>query len=529
MAAEGVGLAASVAGLLSLGLQITSGIVKYLDAFENRQEELAYVRQQNDALTATLLAIETASSDFQGQRPEFTAAVSQSIQSCETELNAAEALRVDLADCDRSTWTTRLENKKKKLTYAFHRSKVQQLAQRLQQANEVLQLALTGLGLEISRLNTNKLTAIESSSQAHASELLLIRSEVAVVGAPVASIRDQLPLLQGSVDTTAHLVGVIAHEIPESNQAIRQDVQRYHESTQLQFRQHQEALGKVEQLLKKLQRQGEQSQSKETLAARAAGKPAALKELCDSIQASKQSHRQSFQLDQTACRSQDKAVSPFRSSRLTSITGRVCICHHPHWRMARTGIQLGHVYLSSEWETQGHWPSCPLSETARKNRRAVNLKYTGLARTLKSIINVSFAWTSGAGGFSISPNFAYYPTVDVKSDPAFRILRLIRSYLLYSKLGNREPFIVACLGKLVRLFDEKKAYPTVVSDRNESLMHYAADVVRLLILGMTCMLMTDCLIAQVRNAVEQKVSPRDEPFSRAYSDATLVWCSSVHL
>lgn len=147
MAAEAVGLVASVAGLVSLGLQVTGGILKYLDAFDSRQEELAYVRQQNDALRSTLLAIDSASSNFQPQRSEFAAAVAQTIVSCKKELSAVEALHVDLADGDRSTWTMRLDNKKKKLTYAFHRSKIQQLAQRLQQANETLKLTLIGSGL----------------------------------------------------------------------------------------------------------------------------------------------------------------------------------------------------------------------------------------------------------------------------------------------------------------------------------------------------------------------------------------------
>lgn len=147
MAAEGLSLAVSVAGLVSLGLQITGGIFKYLDAFEGRQEELAYIRQQNNPLTATLSAIGTVSSRFQGQHLVFTTAVTQNIQSCEKELNAVEVLRTELADCDSNTWKMRLENKKKMMTYAFHQSKAQQLARRLQQANKLLQLTLTGLGL----------------------------------------------------------------------------------------------------------------------------------------------------------------------------------------------------------------------------------------------------------------------------------------------------------------------------------------------------------------------------------------------
>lgn len=42
--AEALGLAASVAGLLSLGLQVTGGVARYLDVLENRQKELASVK-----------------------------------------------------------------------------------------------------------------------------------------------------------------------------------------------------------------------------------------------------------------------------------------------------------------------------------------------------------------------------------------------------------------------------------------------------------------------------------------------------
>lgn len=147
MAAEGLGLAASVSGLVSLGLQLTAGIFKYVDAFENRQEDLVNLKRQNDALSDSLRAIETASSSFQGQHPNFIAVVTQNLESCKQELNTAKALSDELSDGDRSTLTMRLKNQKKKLTYAFHRSKVQQLAQRLQQANAILQLSLAGLEL----------------------------------------------------------------------------------------------------------------------------------------------------------------------------------------------------------------------------------------------------------------------------------------------------------------------------------------------------------------------------------------------
>ncbi|KAJ3943678.1 uncharacterized protein N0V96_006608 [Colletotrichum fioriniae] len=126
MAAESVGLAASVAGLLSLGLQITGGIIKYMDAFEGRDDELRNVKKQNDNLAGTLRAMKTV---------------------CEEDLQAIEALCIKLSDRAGSTWTSRLENKKKKVTFAFHRNKLRDLELQLQKAHCTLQLIQSSLGL----------------------------------------------------------------------------------------------------------------------------------------------------------------------------------------------------------------------------------------------------------------------------------------------------------------------------------------------------------------------------------------------
>ncbi|KAK8047489.1 hypothetical protein PG996_015553 [Apiospora saccharicola] len=145
MAAESVALAASIAGLVSLGLQDTNGIVAYVDALKNREEELASIKRQSDAMVAALAAIKASSSRLQTQQHD--AAVAHSIQSCEVELQAVETLLAELANCDTSTWRRRFNSKKKKLSYRFDRPKVQQVTQRLHHANDILQLTLTGLEL----------------------------------------------------------------------------------------------------------------------------------------------------------------------------------------------------------------------------------------------------------------------------------------------------------------------------------------------------------------------------------------------
>ncbi|KAK1639327.1 hypothetical protein BDP81DRAFT_391449 [Colletotrichum phormii] len=200
MAAESLGLAASVAGLLSLGLQITGGIVKYMDAFEGREEELRNVKKQNDSLAVALRAVKTALAGFQDQSPDIIIAVEQNIRSCEVDLSAVEALCVELSDRAGSTWTRRLENNKKKLTFAFHRPKLRDLAQQLQQAHGALQTLQGTLGLENSNRNTTRLMTIESNSRDQVSEMLLVRSEVAALATPVANINEKLPGLQSNMN-----------------------------------------------------------------------------------------------------------------------------------------------------------------------------------------------------------------------------------------------------------------------------------------------------------------------------------------
>lgn len=147
--ADGLSLAASVAGLVSLGLQVTQGIVSYVDALESRQQELRSVQQQNDALSSALAVIESASAQLQGQHQHAAAAVSQNLLACTEHLEAVKKLLAELAHCDTSTWWKRVKNQKKKLSYAFDRPKLQGLAQRLEDANCALQLALAGLGLSV--------------------------------------------------------------------------------------------------------------------------------------------------------------------------------------------------------------------------------------------------------------------------------------------------------------------------------------------------------------------------------------------
>lgn len=140
-------LAASVAGLVSLGLQITGGIVKYVDAIKSRREELEFVRYQTETLEGTLRAFEASKTSPLGQFSEIDAAAAGSLQLVFVELRGIKALHDELADHGGRSLASRLENKKKRFTYAFKQTKIQELGQRLEKATNALQLAMSVMGL----------------------------------------------------------------------------------------------------------------------------------------------------------------------------------------------------------------------------------------------------------------------------------------------------------------------------------------------------------------------------------------------
>jgi hypothetical protein len=114
------------------------------------------------------------------------------------------------------------------------------------------------------------------------------------------------------------------------------------------------------------------------------------------------------------------------------------------------------------------------------------LKYTGLRRLLGSAIELSFAMNSGAGGWGITPNLTYYPTVDPKTAPAFRILgsleRSLSFVMLSGRVGSEKNFplpqwdkiVALALAKILRLFQARKASPFSIDTANQVLTHVVA-------------------------------------------------------
>lgn len=151
-------VAASAAGLVSLGLTVVGGIAQYADALKGRTEELRSVNRRNEMLQRTIILIDGIKSRFQQlpQQPQQSSLdnVNKSIKACKAELLTLKRLVVELNGCpDPHSWKDKLKNTGKKMSYAFDRSKLEQLAMTLDHTIQTLQLALQALGLWVIPLS----------------------------------------------------------------------------------------------------------------------------------------------------------------------------------------------------------------------------------------------------------------------------------------------------------------------------------------------------------------------------------------
>lgn len=150
-----------------------------------------------------------------------------------------------------------------------------------------------------------------------------------------------------------------------------------------------------------------------------------------------------------------------------------CLCRHRR-RFRRRIVVRGSLTLSFETTNEQHLPGCPATQVIAATDRSqkFSLTYTGLRHALNAAIQLSFAMPWGAGAWSLTPNFTYYPTVDSEIAPAFRILSLLEMSQIY--FNSWEELVPLAESAILRLFRAKKASPRAVDGNNRSLVWYLA-------------------------------------------------------
>lgn len=144
--ADAFGLAASAAGIVSLGLQVYTGVSSYVEGIKDRKAELSAVTRQANSL-------QTAVKVLQDATPRINAVLSTSDSSLVPALKTVEeelwALRLFLGSLQEqevpnqtSDIARTLKQQKKKFTFPFNRPTLEKLQKKLESANNALQTSL---------------------------------------------------------------------------------------------------------------------------------------------------------------------------------------------------------------------------------------------------------------------------------------------------------------------------------------------------------------------------------------------------
>lgn len=147
--ADAIGLAASVTGLVSLGLKVVGGIKSYIDGYKARKEELTVISTSVRHMQTSIDVLRNAIPNLSASSQVASDATTSAIKTCEEELGAlAEHLHEHLDfPAQEHDLKGSFRQQKKSLLYPFQRERLNDLVNRLESANDVLQTAIQVLEL----------------------------------------------------------------------------------------------------------------------------------------------------------------------------------------------------------------------------------------------------------------------------------------------------------------------------------------------------------------------------------------------
>ncbi|KIW29044.1 uncharacterized protein PV07_04890 [Cladophialophora immunda] len=146
-----------------------------------------------------------------------------------------------------------------------------------------------------------------------------------------------------------------------------------------------------------------------------------------------------------------------------------CRCHRlePRHTMWKQPFSFRYVEISE------HHEHCPFHIKSRKKRR-LQLKLSYFSMLVAHSLRVMIDLKSGAGGNSIATTIDWIPVVSHMYCPAFRLL----SSLIGFTETPKQDHLREIPGKMMQLFEQRKAHPKEVNHDGYSLLQYAIFTVR---------------------------------------------------
>ncbi|KAI0151112.1 hypothetical protein BJ166DRAFT_535187 [Pestalotiopsis sp. NC0098] len=421
--AEAFGVAASAGGIVSLGLQVYSGLNSYVEGVKDRKAELSAVSRQLNTFHATVSALQDALPRFNVLLSKSASPLPRALNTVEQELWALKLFlnKLQQAPDQSPSVSTTLREQKKKLTFPFHQPTLEKLQKKLETANLALQTSLQVVDLmattSMSSIVSKVHTAVSNSQSVlidTQSSVRLLETSIGLMTQTIAPTQASMMSIEGKVDSVPtneslekHVMSLGAN-IGDASKGIHKALSDVPISTATILA---EVLDqKIAELASRLPKESDAPANvnqQQLVMGRLMSKPSNLKDACDVDNLMKNIET--------------------RRSRLR------CDCHSKTVTQ-RSTKKSGDFYSTKKVTTiQQHLPGCDFEALDRKTITHVRrITYTGLHWLLARSVELSISWTTGAGGSSISPSIALQPVIDEKKSPVFRLINLVSANLEYA-------------------------------------------------------------------------------------------------
>ncbi|KAI1867034.1 hypothetical protein JX265_007610 [Neoarthrinium moseri] len=430
--ADPFSLAASAAGIVSLGLTVCSGLASYIDGIRDRKSELSTLSTQAQNLQATLSVLKGAESSIIAMHPAGAPALESAFKSVKEQLQALEVFLKEQQDASSQSWgmVASLKEQKRKLTFPFHRPTLEKLQKKLDSANGGLQIILHVLGLAATAAVNTTISEVNTTVNNSQSTILSVESGIRSLETSMSSM---------SLSTTT----IIREELAEVKQYLM-----------------------AQSRLLEAARASTDMDPSQLALGRLLSKPSDLRYACDIYQ-------------QTTAPPHG-AVTRRRHSRQfygPSMIGTetLCDCQLKMFKQQRC-TTIGNFHLIRKATTrQRHVPGCEFEASdALVTEQVRQISYTGFRSLLSVALELSISWRSGAGGSSIAPTITFRPMVDETKSPVFQIINLLGNSdtwpILISKgmTDDIEHVLELATGAILRV--SRASYPPITVSSVRRLM-----------------------------------------------------------
>ncbi|KAI0532208.1 hypothetical protein GGR58DRAFT_491002 [Xylaria digitata] len=528
--ASAFGIAASVAGIVSLGLELCPRIITYVDAVRHSDEEINAIHRQIKTLQTSLDILKNAVPDLASKHQTAGNAVLAALKSGELDLEALKDFVEKLTDSGGQSQNRKpnFKHAAKKMAFPFHRGNLEALQQRLDRANVSLGAATHTLGLVIvssidqsSAGALNQLSSLTTTLTANNTTSLSIKTSLDTFIPQVDqtlleiqdSLRTNLPYIQKSFDSMSATISrqeeTLTRKIQEIQTEFVEGPKKRHRQgnspdlvmTSLDMNPANTTLesgpfggasglsnisnGLVEEKESDPPRTSDMTAEQRVLS-RLISSPTQLEKL-RTFYRGKDDVEYEFTIEQRDEPKLGLKRTPGSPAGLNFTTKRYmsnCICRQHHESLRRQAY-LGNISVSMlsriSWK---HLPECRYakSEVVSKSN-SIRLSYHGLRWLFSKAVDISISLSTGLEGPKISPHIAIRPIVDKTQAPIFRSLALLCTFLEHSRLYIEQDMLVAfqfvdvVAHRIVRQYMSRRSSPYEVDNEGQSVLHAWVDVV----------------------------------------------------